>query len=78
MKAELITTIQIFLILIFLIGIISYAITYFKNNVKKFDYNFIKKIYTKSLEYSRLMIIENYISYEKYDVWRYCTKFKMK
>lgn len=78
MKAELITNIHIFLILIFLIGIITYAITYFKNNIKTVNYNFMKKICTKCLNYSSVMIIKNYISYEKYDVWRYCAKFKMK
>lgn len=75
MKAELINTMQIFFILMFLVGIITYAITYFKNSIKKFNYNFIKRIYTKSLDYSRLMRIKNYISYEKYDIWRYCVQF---
>jgi ABC-type multidrug transport system fused ATPase/permease subunit len=75
MKAELINTMQIFFILMFLVGIITYAITYFKNRIKKFNYNFIKRIYTKSLDYSRLMKIKDYISYEKYDIWRYCVQF---
>ena len=75
MRAELINTVQLFFILVFLIGIITYAITYFKNNIKTVNYNFIKKIYTKYLNYSRVMIIKNYISYEKYDVWRYCVEF---
>ena len=75
MKAELINTMEIFFILMLLVGIITYAITYFKNRIKKFDYNFIKKIYTKYLDYSKLMTIKNYISYEKYDIWRYCVQF---
>ena len=75
MKAELINTMQIFFILMLLVGIITYAITYFKNRIIKFKYNFIKRIYTKLLDYSRLMIIKDYISYEKYDIWRYCVQF---
>ena len=75
MKAELINTMQIFFVLMLLVGIITYAITYFKNRIIKFKYNFIKRIYTKLLDYSRLMIIKDYISYEKYDIWRYCVQF---
>ena len=75
MKAELIYTMEIFFILMLLVGIITYAITYFKNHIKKFNYNFIKRIYTKYLDYSKLMTIKNYISYEKYDIWRYCVQF---
>ncbi|OOM15745.1 hypothetical protein [Clostridium saccharobutylicum] len=78
MKAELINIIQILFVLMFFIGVITYVITYFKSCIKKFEYKYIKKIYTKFLEYSRLMIIREYISFEKYDIWRYCEQFKMK
>lgn len=75
MKIELLNTVQLFFILVFLIGIITCAITYLRKNRKKLNCNIVKKIYIKYLDYSRFMIIINYISYEKYDVWRYCVEF---
>lgn len=75
MKAELITTINILFILIFFIRIVAYAITYFKSNVRRFNYNFVKKIYSNFLEFSKILMRKEYVSYEKYDVWRYCVRF---
>lgn len=75
MKAELINTVQLFFILVFLIGIITYAITYLRKYRKKLNYNIVNRIYVKYLDYSRFMIINYYMSYEKYDVWRYCVEF---
>lgn len=75
MRAELINTVQLFFILVFLIGIITYAITYLRKYRKKLNYNIVNRIYVKYLDYSRFMIINYYMSYEKYDVWRYCVEF---
>lgn len=75
MKAELINIMQMLFILMFVVGIITYAITLLKSCIRKFNYNFIKKIYTMFLDYSRHMIIKNYVSFEKYDIWRYCVHF---
>lgn len=75
MKAELINILQLTFILLFLVGVITYTITSIKNDIKKLNYTFIKRFYTKSLDYSRFMIIKNYISYEKYEIWRYCVHF---
>ena len=75
MKSEFINMMQILFILTFVIGIITYAIATVKNSIKKFDYNLIRSIYSKSLDYSRFMPTENYVSYEKYDIWRYCVHF---
>ncbi|MFL0269039.1 hypothetical protein [Candidatus Clostridium radicumherbarum] len=59
----------------FFIGIITYTVAALKRSIKKFNYNIIKRIFTKSLDYSRLMKINDYISFEKYDIWRYCVHF---
>lgn len=75
MKADLTNTLQILLMLMFVVGVITYTVTAAKNSLKRFNYPFIKRIFTRSLEYSRLMIIKNYISFEKYDIWRYCAHF---
>ena len=75
MRAELINSVQLFFILVFLIGIIARAITYLGKNRKKLNYNVVNRIYIKYLDYSRFMKIDDYISYEKYDVWRYCVEF---
>lgn len=75
MRAELINTVQLFFILVFLIGIITYAITYLRKYRKKLNCNIVNRIYVKYLDYSRFMIINYYMSYEKYDVWRYCVEF---
>lgn len=75
MKADLISILHILLFLMFFIGIITYTVAAAKNSIKKFNYNIIKRIFTKSLDYSRLMKINDYISFEKYDIWRYCVHF---
>lgn len=75
MRSELINTLQLFFMLVFLIGIITCTITYLINYRRKLNYNIVNKIYVKYLDYFRCMVITDYISYEKYDVWRYCVEF---
>jgi Na+/pantothenate symporter len=75
MKAELINTIQVFFILIFLIGILAYTISSIKSYIKTVTYTLIKRLSVKALDYSRFMTISNYLSFEKYDIWRYCVYF---
>lgn len=75
MKIELISAMQIIFVLLFFVGFITYTITSIKDSLKKFNYYITKRFYNKSLDYSRFMIIKNYISYEKYDIWRYCVHF---
>lgn len=75
MKADLITTINILFVLLFFVGVVAYAITYYKNNIRRFHFKFVKQICSNLLEFSKIMMIEDYISYEKYDVWRYCVRF---
>lgn len=75
MKADLITTMQIIIALIFIVGVITYTITSAKNCIKRFNNQHIKTLHNNSLDYSRSMTIDNYVSYEKYDIWRYCVHF---
>ena len=75
MKIEFIDMIQIFIILMFFVGVVICTITSIKKYIEKFTYDFIKRIPNKSLDYSRFLKIEDYISYEKYDIWRYCVHF---
>ncbi|GKU25260.1 hypothetical protein CFB3_03870 [Clostridium folliculivorans] len=75
MRAELLNSIHVFLILIFFIGFIAYTIREARNCIRKFKYNYIKRTCSKYLDFSRFMIKENYFSYEKYDIWRYCELF---
>jgi hypothetical protein len=75
MKAELLNSIQVLFVLIFFIGFIAYTIRTVRNCINKFKYNYIKRTYSRYLDFSRFMIKENYFSYEKYDIWRYCELF---
>ncbi|CUU49471.1 hypothetical protein BCD96_003649 [Clostridium beijerinckii] len=75
MRAELMNTMHLFFVLVFLISIITCTITYLRKYRKKLNYNVVGRIYIKYLDYSRFMIINDYISYEKYDIWRYCVQF---
>ncbi len=75
MRAELMNTMHLFFILVFLISIITCTITYLRKYRKKINYNVVSNIYIKYLDYSRFMRINDYISYEKYDIWRYCVQF---
>ncbi|MDS0526176.1 hypothetical protein NNC19_10830 [Clostridium sp. SHJSY1] len=75
MKTELINIMQIVFVLMLLVGVITYAFTVYKNQIRNFNSNLIKKIYIMFLDFSRHMIIKNYVSFEKYDIWRYCVHF---
>jgi hypothetical protein len=75
MKAELISIIQILSMLAFLVGVITYTVITAKNSIRKFNYNLIKRTFTKCLDYSRVMMVEDYTSFEKYYIWRYCVHF---
>lgn len=75
MKTEFVNMIQIFFLIAFFIGIFTYTISSVKNSFKRVNYTFIKKNYVKALDYSRNLITKEYVSFEKYDVWRYCEHF---
>jgi hypothetical protein len=75
MKTELFNIIQMIFILTFFIGIVACTIASFKNTFKKAGYKLVSRIYILCLDYWRHMTVNDYISYEKYNIWRYCVHF---
>lgn len=75
MKLDALNMFQIIFILIFFMGIFYYALNTVKSFIKRFDYKFTRKIRSHLLDYSRHMIVKDYMTFEKYDIWRYCVHF---
>ncbi len=75
MKTEVMSMLQVFFILVFFIGIFYCAFSSIKSSVRKFNYNFVKRIYNDALDYLSNLTKKDYMAFEKYDIWRYCVHF---
>lgn len=75
MKFEMLYIIQ----LIFLFSIITYIYVYFRfysyKNKKKFKESLSINLNNINLYFSENLNSEKYKTYEKIDIWRYCTLF---
>lgn len=75
MKFDLNNASQVFFIFTFFISLI-YCITYsLKQIIKKYNFKLIKQIRSIHLMYSKKMTKVNYVSFEKYQIWRFCVIF---
>jgi hypothetical protein len=72
MKLDVISMLQMMLLIVFFAGILYCAFNIVKSKILKHQYSHLKSIYTKALDYTRSMTKKEYISFEKYDIWRYC------
>lgn len=75
MKLDFLNTLQIFFAVLFFMSIFWYVVNTVKSFILKLDYKIIRKLYTHALDYRRNLVIRDYISFEKYDIWRYCVHF---
>lgn len=75
MDQDIINIFHLFFIFVFFTSIFSYAIYSIKQLVRNFNFQFVKKVYCKALNFWKLMMRKDYISFEKYEVWRFCVEF---
>lgn len=75
MHQDIINMFHLFFIFVFFTGIFCYVIHSIKQFVINFNFQFIKKTYCKALNFWKNMIIRDYVSFEKYEVWRFCVEF---
>lgn len=67
---------NIFLYITFIISAVSYLAYIFKTKLSHaIQYVLIKNLFLKRLKYSKMRQPKQYISYLKYDIWRYCSLF---
>ncbi|MEA4826086.1 MAG: hypothetical protein VB130_05570 [Clostridium sp.] len=75
MKIDMFYVLQIMTIIICLSSIVIYGINSLKKGVRALSSRLIKYTFTKISSFLKLLIIENYVSYEKYQIWRFCAHF---
>ncbi|MGY0372960.1 hypothetical protein [Clostridium sp. JNZ J1-5] len=75
MKIDTFYVLQIMTIIIFLSSMAIYGISILKKDVRALSCRLIKYTFTKISSFLKLLIIEDYVSYEKYQIWRFCVHF---
>lgn len=78
MNSNLINLMQIMFLVICFTSIFSYAVYSYKNFKHKAEENVTKNILIQWFEFIKKILPEDYIVYEKYGVWRYLGRFKIK
>lgn len=78
MNFDLINLIQIIFLLICVTSIFSYTVHSYKNLKHRIEENVKKNILIQWFEFIKRLLPEDYIVYEKYGVWRYLGRFKIK
>lgn len=76
MKIDMTYMVQLFLIVTYL-TIVSMYFCYLARLIecKKIKFNIVKLREKVTIKFSRRFITHDYICYEKYGVWRYCSLF---
>lgn len=75
MRIDIVNFLHVMLLAVIFVSVFSYTVISVRNTIKNLNSKIIKGGYLLALDYSRYLLIQNYSSYEKYDVWRYCVKF---
>lgn len=76
MRLDYENILNIFLYMTFIISIVGYLTYIFKIKLShQIEYYISKNIFLKRLKYSEMRQPKQYLSYLKYDIWRYCSLF---
>ena len=76
MRLDYENILNIFLYMTFIISIVGYLTYIFKIKLShQIEYILVKNIFLKRLKYSEMRQPKQYLSYLKYDIWRYCSLF---
>ena len=74
MNGDIINLIQILLFFICIASIFSYAIYSYRNIATKINFKYINYLFIQKLKYTRKLSIRDYSTFEKFDIWRFCTQ----
>ena len=77
-NSNLINMIQFMLLLICFTSILSYAVYTYNKFKHKFERRIIEKVLFHWIHFIETLLPEQYIIYEKYGIWRYVERLKMK
>lgn len=75
MKFDLANMIQIFIIISFVLSILSYAAYIYKEKINRVHNEILKQSYISIFQYLRKLNIKDFMSFEKYGIWRYSGRF---
>ena len=78
MNYDLINLIQLLFLIIIFTSVFSYAMHSYKRIKHKTEKGNKRNILIKWLEFIKKLLPQCYITYEKYGIWRYSGRFKMK
>lgn len=70
--------IQFMFFIICFTGIFSYVVYNYNKFKHKFQKSIIKKILLQWIDFAKTLPPEQYIIYQKYGIWRYVERLKMK
>lgn len=76
MRLDLFDLIQILFLFVCISSIFSYILYSYKKYKKQINLDICTTINTKTVKYLQNIHIEDYLSFEKYHIWRFCVHFK--
>ncbi|NMM64621.1 hypothetical protein HBE96_18605 [Clostridium sp. P21] len=75
MRSSVFNLVQIVFLFICISSMFSYIVYSYKKYTKHVYIDICTAINTKAVKYIEKLHIEDYISFEKYDIWRFCVHF---
>ena len=75
MKIDILSIIHIMFLAFLIVSIFSYVLYSIKGTVRKLKNKVVSGNFLRAINYSKHMLIKNYNSFEKYDIWRYSIHF---
>lgn len=78
LNCDLINLIQLIFLIVIFTSIFSYALHSYKGFKRKNEKNLTRSILIQWLEFIKGILPQHYIAYEKYGIWRYLGRFKIK
>lgn len=76
MKLDLENMLYILIYMTFFLSIIGYLAYFCKKRIShQIEFTLIKNLFLNRFRYSEKLEPKEYFSYQKYDIWRYCSLF---
>ena len=76
MKIDYIWLINAFLVMTFVLSSFVLVINTIKKLNRKVGNYILNRILSRNENYSKKLVLENYIIFEKYDIWRYIVRWR--
>jgi hypothetical protein len=75
MKFDFVNMVQIFLMICLIMTMVSYFTYYYKENRKNIEHNIVNISFVPIFQYLKTLVIEDYVVFEKYRIWRFSGRF---